>query len=81
MNSGEMMWSEFSVVIAKETMVGGTCMSLKVPLMESLPPKEASAKDFCIQKAPNSAESGLPQRVGSLPSFSKYSWKVKRILW
>ena len=54
-------------------------MSSKLPDMLSLPPIEASSNPCCASFAPKSAAKGSPQRSGSVPSFSKYSWNVKWI--
>ena len=45
--------------------------------MESLPPMAATPNSRWARYAPSSADRGLPQRLGSLPGFSKYSWKVR----
>ena len=78
LKSVEMMFFASTAVTAKETSVGGTWMSSNVPLMESLPPMDAVPKPSCTDRPPSSAAAGLPQRFSSLPSFSKYSWKVRR---
>lgn len=54
-----------AVVTAKETSVGGTVMSSKVPLMESLPPIAPTPNCSCASSAPRSAASGFPQRTAS----------------
>ncbi len=62
--------------------VGGTCISSNVPLIESLPPIAAVSNSNCASKAPSKAWSGLPHFSASVPSRSKYSWKLKRAsLW
>ena len=63
--------------MAKETSVGGTSMSSNEPDMESLPPIAARHRFSCAVYAPSRADSGLPNRFGSLPRRSKYSWKVR----
>ena len=45
--------------------------------MESLPPMAATPRPIWARKAPSSAERGLPQRLGSRPRRSKYSWKLR----
>ena len=67
----------FSVVTANETSVGGTSKSSNEPLIESLPPIEPMPNSFCALNAPRRAAKGLPQRLPSVPGFSKYSWKVR----
>ena len=67
----------FSVVTAKDTRVGGTSISSKEPLMESLPPMAPMPRAIWALKAPSRAARGLPQRAGSRRSRSKYSWKVR----
>ena len=64
------------VAIAKETSVGGTSRSSKLPDIESLPPMARDAQAHLGHQArPAAAADGLPQRSGSSRSFSKYSWK------
>ena len=46
--------------------------------MLSLPPMAGSSSPNWAERAPSSAAAGFPQRAGSVPSFSKYSWKVSR---
>lgn len=77
LNSGEMTSLALPGAIAKEQSVGGTSIFSNVPDMESLPPIAAMFKSSCASSAPSSAANGLPQRVGSVPMRSKYSWKVK----
>ena len=43
--------------------------------MESLPPMAAHWRSSWADRAPSRAATGLPQRSGAVPSFSKYSWK------
>ena len=76
LNSGEITFSTLHGTIAKLTRVGGTSILLKEPDIESLPPMAAAPSPICASYAPSSAARGLPQRLGSLRSFSKYSWKV-----
>ena len=66
------------MVTAKLTRVGGTSSCSKEPDMLSLPPMEGSPMPSWASKAPSSAAAGLPQRVGTSWSRSKYSWKVSR---
>ena len=77
LNSGETMLSAFSVVTAKDTSVGGTSRSSKEPDMESFPPMAPIPSSSWALNAPRSAARGLPQRRGSRPGFSKYSWNVR----
>ncbi len=79
LNSGETVRDALPGATAKETSVGGTSMSLNVPDMESLPPMAPRRSSFWAVKAPSRAEKGLPHRVGSVLSFSKYSWRVRRM--
>ena len=58
---------------AKEMRVGGTSRSRKEPDMESFPPMAAAPSSICASSAPSRAAKGLPQRAGSLRSFSKNS--------
>ena len=67
----------FTGAMAKEMRVGGTSRSIKEPDMESLPPMAAAPKSSWADRAPSRAAKGLPQRAGSLRSFSKYSWRVR----
>ncbi len=50
-----------TVVMPKATSVGGTFMSRKVPLIESLPPIEGRPSATCIFNVPSSAAIGLPK--------------------
>ena len=79
LNSAETALSPSITPTAKETSVGGTVLSIKVPLMESLPPMAGSSKASKVVKAPNKALKGWPQLVASC-SFGKYSCSVKRSL-
>ena len=58
---------------AKEISVEGTSRSLKEPDIESFPPMAATSRSSWAAKAPSSAATGLPQRLGSDPSLGKYS--------
>ncbi len=60
--------------------MGGTSSASKLPDMLSLPPMAAMPRASWASSAPSSAAIGLPQRAGSLPSRSKYSWKVRWML-
>ena len=73
LNSGVMTSPAFTGAIAKEMRVGGTSRSIKEPDMESLPPMAAAPKSSWADRAPSRAAKGLPQRAGSLRSFSKNS--------
>ena len=64
-------------VTAKETSVGGTSRSSKLPDMLSLPPMAAAPSASCASSAPSSAAKGLPQRSGSVRRRSKYSCKLR----
>ena len=64
---------------AKETSVGGTVLSMKVPLMLSLPPIAGRSRASSVVKAPSSALNGWPQLLASC-SFGKYSCRVRRSL-
>ena len=77
MKAPEFTFLAFSVATAKETKVGGTFKSWKVPDIESFPPIEAVPIAFCADKAPKRAAVGFPQAF-LLDVRSKYSWKVKR---
>ena len=77
LNSGDRTSPALTGAMAKEMRVGGTSRSLKVPDMESLPPMAARPKSSWALSAPSRAAKGLPQRSGSLRSFSKNSWKVR----
>ena len=77
LNSGLMTFLALPQLTAKETRVGGTSRSSKLPDMESLPPMAATPRSVWAFRAPSRAARGLPQRTGSLPSRSKYSWKVR----
>ena len=79
LNSGETVRGALPGATANETSVGGTSMSLNVPDMESFPPMAPRRSSFWAVKAPRRAANGLPQRVASVPSFSKYSWSVRRM--
>ena len=46
-NSGVMMSFSLAISTAKDTSVGGTSMSLKVPDMESFPPMDGSPNPIC----------------------------------
>ncbi len=61
-----------TVVMPKATSVGGTFMSRKVPLIESLPPIEGRPSATCIFNVPSSAAIGLPHEAGE-DMRSKYS--------
>ena len=78
LNSGEMTVRASPVEMAKETRVGGTSMSSKVPDMESLPPMAAHPSCSWASMPPSRAAMGLPQRLGSVFIRSKYSWKVSQ---
>ena len=80
LNSGEIAFRTSHGHIAKLTSVGGTSISLNEPDIESFPPIDAKPSRICASNAPSKAAKGLPHRDGLLRSFSKYSWKVKRIL-
>ena len=64
----------FTGLTANEINVGGTDISLNVPLIESFPPIAATSKSFCAFIAPSNAKNGLDHLYASFPSFSKYSW-------
>ena len=53
-------------------------MSSKEPDMESLPPMAAHPNCSWASIPPSRAARGLPQRVSSSRSRSKYSWKVSQ---
>ena len=57
-NSGLITSFSFATSTAKETRVGGTSISLKVPDMESFPPMDGSPKPICASNAPSSAANG-----------------------
>ena len=63
-DSGDKISFIFAVVTAKETSVGGTSSSPKVPLMLSLPPIEATPSASCASSAPRSAATGAPSFGG-----------------
>ena len=65
---------------AKETNVGTTSIFSNEPDIESLPPMAGMPSASCASNAPSRAARGLPQRLGSLRSLSKYSWKVSLAL-
>ena len=46
--------------MAKDTSVGGTCISPNEPDMESLPPMAARLNRICAVSAPSSADMGAP---------------------
>ena len=48
----------FATSTAKDTSVGGTSISLKVPDILSLPPMDGSPNPICAAYAPSSAENG-----------------------
>ena len=48
--------------------------------MESLPPIAPTPRSTCAISAPSTAATGLPQRLASSRSFSKYSWKLRYIV-
>ncbi len=73
LNSGDNTSPVFSGATAKDISVGGTSKSRNVPDMESLPPMAAAPSSNCASTVPSNAENGLPQRSGSLRSFSKNS--------
>ena len=77
LNSGVMTSPALMGAMAKEISVGGTSRSRKEPDMESLPPIAAAPKSIWASMAPRRAIKGLPQRSGSVRSFSKYSCKVR----
>ena len=72
-----MMFLTSSVVTAKDINVGGTSISSKVPLIESLPPIAPTPSSFCALNAPRTAAIGLPHLFGSFISLSKYSWNER----
>ncbi len=74
-----MMSCFFATSTAKDTSVGGTSISLKVPDMESLPPIDGSPYPICASYAPSNAANGWLQREGSSVMRLKYSWNVNRI--
>ena len=59
LNSGLMMFFASTVFTAKEINVGGTFMSSKLPLMESLPPIGGASKNLDAFRAPRSDLSGF----------------------
>ena len=79
LNSGERARLALPGARAKETRVGGTSRSLKEPDIESLPPMAARRRWCWAWNAPNRAAKGSPQRLGSVPSLGKYSWRVSRM--
>ena len=74
LNSVDITSFTFTGLTANEINVGGTEISLNVPLIESLPPIAATSKFFCTFIAPSNARNGFDHLYESLPSFSKYSW-------
>ena len=74
------MFPVLATETAKETRVGGTSISSKVPDIESLPPIEPMPRPSWASSAPSRAAIGLPQRLGSFLVRSKYSWKVSQHL-
>ncbi len=68
-----LIWAVFT---AKETRVGGTFMSLKLPDILSFPPMDGMFNSLCAWRAPKSELNGFPHLSGSFSSLSKYSWKV-----
>ncbi len=81
LSSGDIVADISDGATANEISVGGTfisvpvSLSLNVPDILSLPPIAPSPSLTCASIAPSSAANGLPQRFGSVPSRSKYSWK------
>ena len=57
-SSGVITSFSLATSTAKETSVGGTSISLKVPDMESFPPMDGSPKPICASNAPSSAANG-----------------------
>ena len=45
--------------------------------MESFPPMAPTPYAICALKAPNSADTGIAQRLLSPRRLGKYSWKVR----
>ncbi len=80
LSSGLVTWSARTTSTAKATRVGGTSRSLKVPLMESLPPMAGAPRASSACRAPSRAAKGLPHRAGSSLGLPKYSCRVKRSL-
>ena len=64
---------------ANDTSVGGTVLSIKVPLMLSLPPIAGRSSASSVVNAPKSALNGWPQLFASC-SLGKYSCSVRRSL-
>ena len=73
LNSGDTMRSTLPTAVAKLTSVGGTSSCSKLPLIESLPPMAPTPRSAWAMSAPSTEATGLPQRLGSSRSFSKYS--------
>ena len=68
-----------AISTAKDTNVGGTSISWKVPDMLSFPPMDGRPNPSCARYAPKSAANGWLHRFGSSVILRKYSWKVNRI--
>ena len=77
LNSGLTTLSVLPAATAKLTSEGGTSMFSNEPDMESLPPMAATPSSTCASSAPSRLAMGRPQRVGSAPRRSKYSWNVR----
>ena len=77
LNSVETTRLALPMAVAKDTSVGGTSSCSKEPDILSLPPMEAMPRPIWASRAPSRAASGLPQRSGTLPRRSKYSWNVR----
>ena len=79
LNSAETAFSPSITSTAKETSVGGTVLSIKVPDILSLPPIAGKSSASKAVKAPKRALNGCPQ-TSVLLSLGKYSCKVRRSL-
>ena len=66
-----------AIVTAKDMSVGGTSMSSKVPLIESLPPIDPMPSPICASNAPSKAAKGSPHLSGSFLGEGKYSWNER----
>ena len=79
LNSLETAFLPSMTFTAKDTSVGGTCKSIKLPDMLSLPPTAGTSILFSTVLAPNSAAKGRPQSALALMPW-KYSCNVRRMV-